>query len=116
MAKARNPRPDPVLERQRAEHTVRRLANGRLAPMYDLLAPKCWALDLWPYLERITCPTLLVRGAGSPVLHPEIARQMVDAMPDCRYVEIDGAGHSIGLDTPRAFDAAVRSFLERAAA
>lgn len=112
-AHARNPRPDPVLERQRAEHTVRRLANGRLTPMYDLLAPKCWeALDLWPYLKQITCPTLLVRGAESPVLRPEIARQMVDAMPDCRYVEIDGAGHSIGLDNPRAFDAAVRSFLE----
>jgi hypothetical protein len=29
-------------------------------------------------------------------------------MPDCRYVEIDGAGHSIGLDNPLAFDAAVR--------
>src|SRR5689334_1959588 len=68
-ARRRNPRPDPELQRHRAEHTVRRLPNGRLTPMYDLFAPKCWqAMDLWSYLTRITCPTLLVRGGESPVL------------------------------------------------
>jgi len=111
-AHARNPRPDPVLERQRAENTVRRLPNGRLTPMYDLMAPKCWqALDLWPYLPRITCPTLLMRGAESPVLRPDVAKQMVDAIPNCQFVEIPGAGHSIGLDNPTASDAAMRAFL-----
>jgi pimeloyl-ACP methyl ester carboxylesterase len=111
-AHARNPRPDPILERQRGEHTVRRLPGGRLTPMYDLQAPKCWqALDLWPLLPRITCPTLLVRGAESPVLRPEVAQQMVAAMPNCKFVEIPGAGHSIGLDNPTAFDAALRDFL-----
>lgn len=114
-AHARNPRPDAVLERQRAEHTVRRLPNGRLTPMYDLLAPKCWqALDLWPYLRRITCPTLLVRGAESPVLRSDVAREMVATIPNCTFVEIPGAGHSIGLDNPAAFDAAVREFLTAA--
>lgn len=113
-AHARNPRPHPDLERQRAEHTVRRLPNGRLGPRYDLMAPKCWeALDLWPYLSRITCPTLLVRGAESPVLRPEVARRMMAAIPDCEYVEIPGAGHSVGLDNPAAFDAALREFLLR---
>jgi pimeloyl-ACP methyl ester carboxylesterase len=111
-AQARNPRPDPALQRTRAEHSVRRLPNGRLAPLYDLLAPKCWqALDLWSYLPRITCPTLLVRGAESPVLRTEVARQMVEAMPRCAFVEISGAAHSVGLDNPTDFDAAVRSFL-----
>jgi pimeloyl-ACP methyl ester carboxylesterase len=111
-SRASNPRPDPELQRRRAEHTVRRLPNGRLAPMYDLLAPKCWqALDLWSYLPRITCPTLLIRGAESPVLRPEVAHQMVEAIPHCEFVEIPGAGHSIGLDNPADFDAALRSFL-----
>jgi len=111
-ARARNPRPDPELQRQRAEHTVRRLPNGRLTPRYDLLAPKCWqALDLWSYLPRITCPTLLVRGAESPVLRSEVVPRMVKAMPDCKFVEISRAGHSIGLDNPADFDAALRTFL-----
>jgi pimeloyl-ACP methyl ester carboxylesterase len=111
-ARARNPRPDPRFDRQRAEHSVRRLPNGRLTPMYDLLAPKCWeALDLWSYLPRITCPTLLVRGAESPVLQPDVARRMVAAIPHCEFVEIPGAAHSVGLDNPAAFDAAIRAFL-----
>jgi len=36
---------------------------------------------------------------------------MVAAIPDCRFVEIKGAGHSIGLDNPVDFDSEVREFL-----
>jgi pimeloyl-ACP methyl ester carboxylesterase len=114
-ANARNPRPAAALQRRRAEHTVKQLPNGRLTVKYDFNAPKCWtALDLWPFLGKITCPTLLVRGAESPVLRPEIAQQMVETIPDCRFVEIKGAGHSIGLDNPTDFDDAVRKFLRAA--
>jgi esterase len=114
-ASARNPRPSAVLQRRRAEHAVKEMPNGRLTVKYDFNAPKCWAaLDLWPMLGKITCPTLLVRGAESPVLRPEVARQMVDAIPDCKLVEIKGAGHSIGLDNPADFDSAVREFLRGA--
>jgi len=111
-AAARNPRPTAELQRRRAEHTVKQLPNGKLTPKYDFNAPKCWAaLDLWPDLAKIACPTLLVRGAESPVLRTEIAARMVDAIPHCQFVEIDGAGHSIGLDNPADFDSAVREFL-----
>jgi pimeloyl-ACP methyl ester carboxylesterase len=109
---ARNPRPGAELARHRAEHTVRRLPDGRLTVKYDLWAPKCWeAIDLWPYLGQIRCPTLIVRGAESPVLRPEVLPRMVEAIPNCRFVEIAGAGHSIGLDNPTDFDVAVRDFL-----
>jgi pimeloyl-ACP methyl ester carboxylesterase len=111
-ATARNPRPSKDLQRVRAEHTVKQLPSGKLTPKYDFNAPKCWAaLDLWPDLASITCPTLLVRGAESPVLRPEMAERMVAAIPNCQFVEIKGAGHSIGLDNPTDFDNAVRTFL-----
>jgi pimeloyl-ACP methyl ester carboxylesterase len=111
-AAARNPRPSQELQRRRAEHTVKQLPNGKLTPMYDLNAPRCWeAQDLWPLLDRITCPTLLVRGEESPVLRREVAQQMIEALPNAEFVEIEGAGHSIGLDNPEDFDAAVRRFL-----
>jgi esterase len=111
-ARARNPRPTDELLRHRVEHMLRRLPDGRLTPKYDLWAPKSWqALDLWPRLADIRCPTLLVRGAESPVLQPDVAERMVRAIPDCRYVEIPRAAHSVGLDNPAAFDAAVRAFL-----
>jgi pimeloyl-ACP methyl ester carboxylesterase len=40
-----------------------------------------------------------------------MADKMLAALPDARFVEISGAGHSIGLDNPRDFDRAVHDFL-----
>jgi hypothetical protein len=38
-------------------------------------------------------------------------RQRAAAISDCQFVEITGAGNSIGLNNPADFDSAVRSFL-----
>ena len=38
-------------------------------------------VDLWEPLPRITCPTLVVRGAVSDILSPEIAKRMLEACP-----------------------------------
>src|SRR5205814_2214410 len=42
--------------------------------------------DLWPAWRAIACPTLLVRGAESDILSPEIATTMVQAQPRARFV------------------------------
>jgi pimeloyl-ACP methyl ester carboxylesterase len=69
-------------------------------------------VDLWEPLRRITAPALLVRGAESDVLSVEVARRMIDALPDGRLVEIEGAGHTVPADQPEAFSRAVRAFLD----
>ena len=66
-------------------------------------------IDLWEPLRRITAPTLLVRGADSDVLSAEVAKRMIDALPDGRLVEIPGAGHPVPMDQPEAFARAVRA-------
>jgi acetyl esterase/lipase len=68
-------------------------------------------LDLWERLTRITCPTLLVRGAESDVLSPELAERVVAALPDGRIVEVPEAGHTVPGDRPREFVEVVRGFL-----
>jgi pimeloyl-ACP methyl ester carboxylesterase len=68
-------------------------------------------IDLWEPLRRITAPTLLVRGADSDVLSVDVAKRMIDALPDGRLVEVPGAGHPVPLDQPEAFARAVRAFL-----
>ena len=108
----RSPHATPALLRHRAEHSLTRLPNGALAPKYDLQAPKRWEpLDLWPRLQDIRCPTLIVRGAESPVLRQEIAERMIQEVADCRLVVVPNAGHSIGSDNPAAYEAAIRDFL-----
>ncbi len=82
---------------------------------YDLWAPKRWEpLDMWPLLERITCPTLVLRGADSPVLRPEVAEAMVAQMPNARLKVVPEAGHGIGLDNPEVFESEIRAFLTSA--
>lgn len=103
--------------RHRVEHGVKRLPGGGYTWKYDRFlrdqrrsggAPP---VDLWPFVRRITAPTLILRGSESDVFAPETAKQMHEVIPDSRLVEIPGAGHSIPADAPEAFERAVREFL-----
>jgi pimeloyl-ACP methyl ester carboxylesterase len=111
-ARARSPRASFEQLKQRSAQALRRLADGRLTMKYDLWAPKRWEpLDLWSLLERISCPTLLMRGVDSPVLRQDVAEDMVRRMPNSRLVVVPQAGHGIGLDNPAVFQRAIRDFL-----
>lgn len=66
---------------------------------------------LWESLEHITCPTLVIRAEKSKVLSREIGEQMIERLPNGRFIEIADAGHQVPLHQPDAFSAAVRNFL-----
>ena len=84
---------DPAIREQRI--------NGTAAP----------AADLWPAMERITCPTLVVRGTETDLLTEETARQMIDTLDQGTLVEIERAGHMVFEDNPADFIAAVKNWL-----
>ena len=72
---------------------------------------KAEADRLWDALKRTTCPTLVIRGAASDVLDPETADRMVEeALPNGRLEVIPRAGHSVMLDNPAGFLAAISRF------
>jgi pimeloyl-ACP methyl ester carboxylesterase len=112
-----NPLQDPALLRERVRHGLRCLPDGGLAWKYakglrDMMREgRREAVDLWEPLPRIACPTLVVRGADSDILSPEVARTMVERLPDGRLVEIEGAGHTVPADRPDEFVRCVRAFL-----
>ena len=58
-------------------------------------------------------PTLLVRGAESPILAAETAERFRRERPGSAIAEVAGAGHSVMGDNPAGFVAAVRPFLAR---
>ena len=45
------------------------------------------------------------------MLSPEIARRMLDELPNAELVTLPGAGHTLMADQPEAFVAAVRDWL-----
>jgi len=118
-------RPDALL--RMARHGVRRREDGRYALKMDPLlrgvgraeSPeaaeargRAMSETLWKALARISCPTLVVRGAASDVLSPETADRMVeDTLRDGHLAVVAHAGHSVMTDNPDGFHEAVTSFV-----
>jgi pimeloyl-ACP methyl ester carboxylesterase len=67
-----------------------------------------------PELAHVATPTLVVRGAGSPLLSHEGALELVGEIRGARLVEIEGAEHNVHLEQPERFVAAVLPFLSEA--
>lgn len=54
-------------------------------------------VDLWEIWDRITCPTVVLRGAVSDLLLPDTAAEMRRRGPRPEVVEIAGCGHAPAL-------------------
>jgi esterase len=110
---------------QRSEEDQRELALGVLRQRPD--GRWVWKMDpayirqrvqqgppprpaLWPALQRIPCPTLVVWGRESDVLSEAQARRMVDVLPHGELVPVPGVGHAPTLMEPAAL-AALERFL-----
>ena len=93
-----------------AAASVREEPDGRFAFKFD---PRWFALpsDRGPLLERVSAPTLIVRGAKSPILSPEGALSLAREIRDARLVEIEGAEHNVHLEQPGKFLEVVGAFL-----
>jgi len=61
--------------------------------------------------ERVTIPTLLVRGAQSDVLSPAGIEHFLALVPHARFVDVEGAGHMVAGDDNDVFTGAVGKFL-----
>jgi pimeloyl-ACP methyl ester carboxylesterase len=67
-------------------------------------------VDLWPYYEKIQCPTLVIRGAESDLLSKATAAEMQTRGPRPRVTEFAGIGHAPMLMSEDQI-AVVRNFL-----
>jgi len=94
-----------------AARSVRREPSGRFSYKFD---PRGFGVATRerPDPSRVCCPSLLLRGAESTLLTHEGARTLAGELPDCRLVEIDGAGHHVQIDRPREALTAMTDFLD----
>jgi pimeloyl-ACP methyl ester carboxylesterase len=68
--------------------------------------------SLWPALEALPCPALVVWGMESDILSEAQARRMVDALPRGALVAVPGLGHAPTLVEPAVL-AELDRFLEK---
>jgi pimeloyl-ACP methyl ester carboxylesterase len=97
-------------------HSLKQLPDGRWTWKQDHRAGAVKRTtplsDLWNELPNISMPTLLLRGAQSNVLAPDIAERAVTMMPAARGVTIDPATHNVHSDNPNAFARELHAFLQ----
>ena len=112
-----NPRRDPRLLRQGLLHNLRELPDGRLTWKTDRRRPidldsiETRLTALRARLGEIRCPVLVVRGSESDVFSDADAERFVAALPDARWVRVEGAGHTIQGDRPAELVREVSAFL-----
>jgi len=115
-----------ILERM-ARHMLRRRDDGSFEPKLDpgwfrarAAADEASARareerlskEMWDALAAVPCPTLVVRGAASDVMSPEVADRMVDdVLQHGRLAVVPKAGHSVMVDNPEGFTAALVGFV-----
>ena len=87
-------------------------ATLKLKPRGNKISPGL-AIDLWPYVERIKTPILLLIGETSTTVTPETKKRMEETVPDIKAVVVNGTGHMIPQIKPIEFEQLVRGFLKK---
>ena len=63
-----------------------------------------------PAYRSITVPTLVIGFADDVVMPPHLGREVADALPNGRYLQIRDAGHLGFIEQPQAVNAAALEF------
>ena len=102
------------------KYSIRQRSDGKWTWKYDKIMrtpgrsePGWTPQQLWECVDRIDCPTLVVRGSRSDLFPVETMQRMQEAIADCTTATISGAGHLVQGDNPADFVTAVRGLLSR---
>ena len=101
--------------RQLTETSLRRLPGGQVTPHYDPAMVRQFDThptdyDQWEAWDALSIPVLVLRGAESDLLRPEVAEAMRNRGPRAVVVTIPGCGHAPALNTPAQLTLVERFF------
>jgi pimeloyl-ACP methyl ester carboxylesterase len=104
--------------RRGVRHNACQLPDGRWRWRYDLFGERPvstgnWGdfTPLWWDVERITSPTMFVRGGVSKLVRDEDVGEMHRRLPSLRVEVIEGAGHAVQSDRPLELVRLLQSFV-----
>jgi esterase len=66
---------------------------------------------MWRALAQVACPTLVVRGAQSPLVSEDGAARVTATLPRGTLATVADAAHSVPGDNPAGFRSAIADFL-----
>jgi pimeloyl-ACP methyl ester carboxylesterase len=96
-------------------HNARRLPDGRWTWRYDLFGERPASVGdhtgLWPDVDAITVPVLLVLGADSPFTGDEDVAEFRRRLPGAQVAVVPGAGHAVQSDQPLPLARLIEGFI-----
>ncbi len=106
---------------QRVAESLREGSDGRISWRYDAAGIRATRLnpdpkriiDLWPVIQRLSMPTLLIHGERSDFCAPSAITRMKELNAHIESVAVPAAGHYVHDDAPEPFIRHVREFLCR---
>jgi len=104
---------------QRLAESLCETQGGRIGWRYDadgisrtrLDPDPARVLDLWPVVEAIRTPALVIRGGRSDFCRLDTVREMEARNPRFAHATVDGASHYVHDDAPDMFLGLVQGFL-----
>lgn len=114
------PNVDEQAIEQRMAETLKQDDDGRIHWRYDaegirrtrVKPDPTRVVDLWPVIDRITRPTLVVGGQLSDFYREDASQEMMRRNKNIRCVTVAGAGHYVHDDRPAQFMDCVAGFLD----
>jgi len=98
----------------RLKYAFTRDEKGRLKlKLYGDVIRSSPFIDLWPYLEKIKIPTLLILGKESTLVSPTTLDKMRGIIPGLEVSTVEGASHMVPQDKPVEFEELIRNFLKK---
>lgn len=98
----------------RLKYAFTRDEKGRLkVKLYGDVIRRSPFIDLWPYVEKIKIPTLLILGKESTLVSPTTVDRMCSIMPRLEVSTVEEASHMVPQDKPAEFEELVRNFLKK---
>lgn len=91
-----------------------RRENPIAQEVFDYQTKACLAHDSLEQLQAISCPTLVTHGEQDILIPPHHGRGLAARIPNARYEEFPGCGHSHLWENIREFRNVVLDFLQDA--
>ena len=110
---------DVYLGKRVSEETVRNAwnAGAGASPFATWACPLTWLDDFHEDIKRIDIPTLILHGTADRILSVEGQGQRLHAaLPDARYVEIEGGPHVMCVTHAKEVNRELLAFLREPAA
>jgi len=108
-----SPRRPASAVRRGVINNTKQLPDGSWGWRYDLIGagPALDFQPLWDDLERLTMPSMLVRGGDSAFVTAADLAEVIRRLPSIRVEEVAGAGHAVQSDQPKALSALIQEFV-----